>query len=67
MIEVNSYYQPQNTVTRIAGEPPLIQIGIKVDVATFKFPTWRSAMAYIEELLEKGHSIVSAIQVEEST
>ena len=30
----------------------------------YSFPTWKSAMAYIEELLEKNHCVISAVQVE---
>ena len=64
MIKVSSYYQARGTIPARFGEE-LIHMGHRKDNEVYSFPTWRSAMAYMEELLEKKHYIVSAIQDEE--
>jgi len=64
MIEVSSYRQLKNTIPLIEGGNITVTGKIE-DPITYRFPTWRGAMTYIEELLEKNYYIVSAIQVEE--
>ena len=68
MIEVSSYHQARGTVPLLDDEVPMILMyGRKEEPETYRFPTWKSAMAYIEELLEKGRCVISAIQEEELT
>jgi len=65
MIEVSSYRQVERSFPVMEDGSMLYVTGKIEDPATYRFPTWRSAMTYIEELLEKGYYIVSAIRVEE--
>lgn len=65
MIKVSSYYQARGTFPLARNDRKLIHMRRREDDETYSFPTWRSAMAYIEELLEKGRCVISAVQVEE--
>ena len=68
MIEVSSYHQERVAVPLLDDEAPMILMyGRKDELETYRFPTWKSAMAYIEELLEKGRCVISAIQEGELT
>jgi len=65
MIEVSSYRQVEQSIPLMEDGSVLYVTGKVEDPTIYRFPTWRSAMTYIEELLEKNYYIVSAIQVEE--